>query len=84
MACTRSLKDPETIRRFISTAQEALNRALASCEDHNGSYRATRLSGMTFPAAIALRNTGIRLAGRLAPGLMLRQMDPLASWTPPL
>jgi len=50
----------------------------------NGSYRATRLSGMTFPAAIALRNTGIRLAGRLAPGLMLRQMDPLASWTPPL
>ena len=50
----------------------------------NGSYRATRLSGMTSPAAIALRNTGIRLAGRLAPSLMLRQMDPLASWTPPL
>jgi 2-polyprenyl-6-methoxyphenol hydroxylase-like FAD-dependent oxidoreductase len=49
----------------------------------NGSYRATRLSGMTSPPAIALRNTGIRLAGRLAPGLMLRQMDPLASWTPP-
>jgi 2-polyprenyl-6-methoxyphenol hydroxylase-like FAD-dependent oxidoreductase len=50
----------------------------------NGSYRATRLSGMTSPAAIALRNTGIRLVGRLAPSLMLRQMDPLASWTPPL
>jgi 2-polyprenyl-6-methoxyphenol hydroxylase-like FAD-dependent oxidoreductase len=49
----------------------------------NGSYRATRLSGMTSPAAIALRNTGIRLVGRLAPSLMLRQMDPLASWTPP-
>jgi 2-polyprenyl-6-methoxyphenol hydroxylase-like FAD-dependent oxidoreductase len=49
----------------------------------NGSYRATRLSGMTSPAAIALRNTGIRLAG-LVPSLMLRQMDPLASWTPPL
>jgi 2-polyprenyl-6-methoxyphenol hydroxylase-like FAD-dependent oxidoreductase len=49
----------------------------------NGSYRATRLSGMTSPVAIALRNTGVRLAGRLAPGLMLRQMDPLASWTPP-
>ena len=48
-----------------------------------GSYRATRLSGMTSPPAIALRNTGIRLVGRLAPGLMLRQMDPLASWTPP-
>jgi 2-polyprenyl-6-methoxyphenol hydroxylase-like FAD-dependent oxidoreductase len=49
----------------------------------NGSYRATRLSGMTSRPAIALRNTGILLAGRLAPGLMLRQMDPLASWTPP-
>ena len=48
----------------------------------DGSYRATRLSGMTSPAAVALRNTGIRLAGRLAPGLMLRQMDPIASWTP--
>ena len=47
-----------------------------------GSYRATRLSGMTSPAGVALRNTGIRLAGRLAPGLMLRQMDPIASWTP--
>ena len=49
----------------------------------DGSYRATRLSGMTSRPAIALRNTGIRLAGRLAPGLMLRQMDPIASWTPP-
>jgi 2-polyprenyl-6-methoxyphenol hydroxylase-like FAD-dependent oxidoreductase len=49
----------------------------------NGSYRATRLSGMTSRPAIALRNTGILLVGRLAHGLMLRQMDPLASWTPP-
>jgi 2-polyprenyl-6-methoxyphenol hydroxylase-like FAD-dependent oxidoreductase len=48
-----------------------------------GSYRATRLSGMTSRPAIALRNTGVLLAGRLVPGLMLRQMDPLASWTPP-
>jgi 2-polyprenyl-6-methoxyphenol hydroxylase-like FAD-dependent oxidoreductase len=50
----------------------------------NGSYRATRLSGMTSQPAIALRNAGIWLAGRLAPGLMLRQMDPVASWTPPV
>ena len=41
MACTRPLNDAEAIRRFISKAQEALNRALADCEDHNGSYRAT-------------------------------------------
>jgi 2-polyprenyl-6-methoxyphenol hydroxylase-like FAD-dependent oxidoreductase len=50
----------------------------------DGSHRATRLSGMTSPAGVALRNSGIRLVGRLAPGLMLRQMDPIASWTPPL
>ena len=49
----------------------------------NGSYRATRLSGMTSQPAIALRNAGIWLAGRLAPGLMLRQMDPVASWSLP-
>jgi len=49
----------------------------------DGSHRATRLSGMTSRPAIALRNTGIRLAGRLAPSLMIRQMDPIASWTPP-
>src|SRR5207248_10005704 len=40
----------------------------------NGSYRASRLSGMTSRPAIALRNAGISLAGRLAPGLMIRQM----------
>jgi len=49
----------------------------------DGSYRATRLSGMTSRPATALRNTGIRLAGRLAPSLMIRQMDPIASWMPP-
>jgi hypothetical protein len=41
MACTRLLNDPERIRRFIAKADEALNRALADCEDHDGSYRAT-------------------------------------------
>jgi 2-polyprenyl-6-methoxyphenol hydroxylase-like FAD-dependent oxidoreductase len=49
----------------------------------DGSYRASRLSGMTSRPAITLRNTGVRLAGRLAPGLMIRQLDPIASWTPP-
>ncbi len=48
-----------------------------------GSYRATRLSGLTSRPAIALRNTGISLAGHLGPGLMLRQLAPIASWTPP-
>jgi 2-polyprenyl-6-methoxyphenol hydroxylase-like FAD-dependent oxidoreductase len=49
-----------------------------------GSYRASRLTGLTSRPAIALRNTGIRLAGLLGPGLMLRQLDRIAAWTPPV
>ncbi len=49
----------------------------------DGSYRASRLTGMTSRPAIALRNAGIGLAGRLAPGLMIRQLDRIAAWTPP-
>jgi 2-polyprenyl-6-methoxyphenol hydroxylase-like FAD-dependent oxidoreductase len=47
------------------------------------SYRASRLSGLTSRPAIALRNAGIWLAGHLAPTLMIRQLDPMAAWTPP-
>jgi 2-polyprenyl-6-methoxyphenol hydroxylase-like FAD-dependent oxidoreductase len=49
----------------------------------DGSHRASRLSGMTSRPAIALRNSGIWLAGHLAPGLMIRQLDRIADWTPP-
>ena len=38
---------------------------------------------MTSRPAIVLRNAGVRLAGQLAPGLMIRQLDRIASWTPP-
>ena len=48
-----------------------------------GSYRATRMTGLTSRPATALRNTGISLAGRLGPRVMLRQLAPVASWTPP-
>lgn len=47
------------------------------------SYRAMRLSGLTSRPAIALRNAGVSLVSRLGPGLMLRQLEPIASWTPP-
>ena len=47
------------------------------------SYRAMRLSGLTSRPAVALRNTGISLVGRLGPSLMLRQLAPIAAWTPP-
>ena len=45
-----------------------------------GSYRASRLTGMTSRTAIALRNTAVRLA---PPRLMIRQLDRIAGWTPP-
>jgi hypothetical protein len=49
----------------------------------DGSYRASRLTGTTSRQAIVLRNAGIRLAGHVAPGLMIRQLDRIAGWTPP-
>ena len=41
------------------------------------SYRASRLTGTTSRAVIALRNTGIWLAGRAAPTIMVRQLAPI-------
>jgi 2-polyprenyl-6-methoxyphenol hydroxylase-like FAD-dependent oxidoreductase len=48
------------------------------------SHRATRLTATTSRPAAAARNAGVWLAGHLAPGLMIRQMAPIASWTPPV
>ena len=47
------------------------------------SYRASRLTGTTSRAVIALRNTGIWLAGHVAPTIMIQQLAPVAGWTPP-
>lgn len=47
------------------------------------SARAARMQQMEAPLGIALRDTVIRLVGKLGPGLMLRQMAPLATWSPP-
>jgi 2-polyprenyl-6-methoxyphenol hydroxylase-like FAD-dependent oxidoreductase len=47
------------------------------------SYRATRLTGTASQPAATLRDAGIWLAGYLGPGLMLRQLAPVAGWTPP-
>ena len=49
----------------------------------DGSYRASRLSGTSSRLAVAVRDTGMWLAGHLAPGLMIRQLRPIASWMPP-
>jgi 2-polyprenyl-6-methoxyphenol hydroxylase-like FAD-dependent oxidoreductase len=46
------------------------------------SYRASRLSGLRAKPAVALRDAAIWLTGHLAPGLMVRQLDQIAGWTP--
>ncbi|MEU4419777.1 FAD-dependent monooxygenase [Actinoplanes sp. NPDC024001] len=47
------------------------------------SRRIARMAGLSNPAAEWLRNTGMALAGRLGPDLVLRQMDPVLTWRPP-
>ncbi len=47
------------------------------------SRRVSRLAGLDNPVAEWLRNTGMGLAGRLGPDMILRQMDPVMGWRPP-
>ncbi len=47
------------------------------------SARAGRMQQLDSPFRASLRDVMVRLAGKAGPGLMLRQMAPLASWTPP-
>jgi 2-polyprenyl-6-methoxyphenol hydroxylase-like FAD-dependent oxidoreductase len=47
------------------------------------SRRIARMAGLDNPVAEWLRNTGMRLAGRLGPDLILRQMDSVLTWRPP-
>lgn len=49
----------------------------------DNSYRASRLTSTTSRPAVTLRDAGMWLAGHLAPGLMIRQLKPIASWMPP-
>jgi 2-polyprenyl-6-methoxyphenol hydroxylase-like FAD-dependent oxidoreductase len=49
----------------------------------DGSYRASRLTSTTSRSAVTLRNAGMWLGGHLGPGLMIRQLKPVASWMPP-
>lgn len=43
-----------------------------------------RLTKITNPLAVRLRDTGMRLASKLMPDLMLRSMDEVLGWHPPV
>lgn len=47
------------------------------------SARAARASSLTRAPAVALRDTAVAVATRLAPGLLLRGFDGIADWRPP-
>jgi 2-polyprenyl-6-methoxyphenol hydroxylase-like FAD-dependent oxidoreductase len=47
------------------------------------SHRAGQMTTWTAPLAVAARNTAMRLAGRVAPGAMLRGLGPIYDWRPP-
>jgi 2-polyprenyl-6-methoxyphenol hydroxylase-like FAD-dependent oxidoreductase len=47
------------------------------------SRRIGRLTQISNPVAVWARDAAMRLAGRLGPNLVLRQMDPILSWRPP-
>jgi 2-polyprenyl-6-methoxyphenol hydroxylase-like FAD-dependent oxidoreductase len=46
------------------------------------SRRVARVAGLDNPLAERLRNVAMSLAGRLGPGVVLRQMDPVLGWRP--
>jgi 2-polyprenyl-6-methoxyphenol hydroxylase-like FAD-dependent oxidoreductase len=47
------------------------------------SRRIADLTRIVNPAAVALRDGGMWLAGRLGPNLVMRQMDDVMTWRPP-
>ncbi len=47
------------------------------------SRRIGRLTMVSNPAAVLLRDAALQLAGRLGPNLVLKQMDPVLGWRPP-
>jgi 2-polyprenyl-6-methoxyphenol hydroxylase-like FAD-dependent oxidoreductase len=47
------------------------------------SRRIGRLTRLSNPAAVLLRDAAMQLAGRLGPNLVLKQMDPVLGWRPP-
>jgi 2-polyprenyl-6-methoxyphenol hydroxylase-like FAD-dependent oxidoreductase len=47
------------------------------------SRRAGTMATWTSPAAVALRNTVVRVVGKLAPGAALRGLAPIYGWQPP-
>ncbi|MEY9857521.1 2-polyprenyl-6-methoxyphenol hydroxylase-like FAD-dependent oxidoreductase [Catenulispora sp. GAS73] len=64
-------------------AQYTALRAPRGADMVRRSHRMGTLTQSTSRRKEALRNLGMRLAGRLVPDLALRAMDPVVAWQPP-
>ena len=64
-------------------AQYTALRAPRGADMVRRSHRMGALTQSTSRPKEALRNLGMRLAGRLVPDLALRAMDPVVAWRPP-
>jgi 2-polyprenyl-6-methoxyphenol hydroxylase-like FAD-dependent oxidoreductase len=91
-AC-QALEDAAVISRLAAgTEPDAVARMLAgytadrlprTTDVVRWSRRAATMTTWTSPPAVALRNTVMRLTGKLAPGAALRSLDPIFGWQPP-
>ncbi len=91
-AC-QALEDAAVISRLgAGTEPDAVARMLAgytadrlprTTDVVRWSRRAATMTTWTSPPAVALRNTVMRLTGKLAPGAALRSLDPIFGWQPP-
>jgi len=91
-AC-QALEDAAVLARFADGASPAGVREMlvrysaARLRRTTDVVRWSRRAGMmatwTSPAAVALRDTVVRVAGKLAPNAALRGLDPVYGWQPP-
>lgn len=69
---------PDGLARYTA---ERLPRTTRVARQSRRIGRMTQVSG---PVATLLRDNAMWLAGRLGPGVVIRQVDPVLSWRPPL
>ena len=73
--------DPAAVAGLLVAYTEA--RLPRTADVVRWSRRAGTMATWTSPAAVALRNTVVRVVGKLAPGAALRGLAPIYGWQPP-
>jgi 2-polyprenyl-6-methoxyphenol hydroxylase-like FAD-dependent oxidoreductase len=83
-AC-QAIEDAAVLAAFTSDLPRySAERLPRTTRIAKASRRIARLAGLNNPAAEWARNTGMAVAARLGPDQILRQMDDVMTWQPPL